>query len=349
MVISRGSIIVLLLWLLIVGLATTNLTLFKTKKYNHEKYKLKEAALLTEQAQERAILESARAKIQHNHVVVATVTADDQQKIDFLNSGENVASALKDKANCDAYKRSWREFTNSETCAFRLTSARGDLRLLVLEYIDPKVNTDDPMVKHFLDVLNNSSPKVDYYGRQQTSIRYLKTYFEHEAQKFGVPFSLTVDVAQAGKLSKSIELPSETSPFSPGSGYSLSSFFLDEFRKTKYDVRQYDAVVIAILDTNYYDFRSFALPQIRSNITYVSINPYDLETGIATIAHETTHDFGAGDEYYETGGCVPGTNDEFIQDRHKSLMCHANSIDLDTPYGDLINKRTAESIGWLKK
>ncbi|MEI6498349.1 MAG: hypothetical protein WCO23_00090 [bacterium] len=342
---------------------------------------------------------------------VPTPTVSDQKNIDFLNSGTELVdnsqpNAIKD---CSSIERPWRRITDSNTCAFQVTSAVGDLKLLIVQYVAPDIDMNDSKIQGFLNTLNSEETisinqgeldnafetfnlysekngysqisREAYLKQHQTSFidpsyQYIKKFFEYEANVFGADFSLTVDKSQPIQLK---ELPNFSKEYKDQSQNinKAQTFFLNKLIESKIDVSDYDAVSLIVFANHDSYFRSFALPSIRANIDFVTIESdsssdsdqlknYSLDTeGILyLISHETAHDFGASDQYiedYKTGftkGCVDGAYDEYVsKDRSEmSLMCGWGSIRYDwadrskwtSSYKSLINKITAQEFKWIK-
>ncbi len=351
--VAKRHLVYSVVWLLVVFLLTANVTYYLYNPRVQASFQGKVHQLESEYQANLEKRQSQLAFLQSVHSVEEPPTVEQQQIIDFINSGFGYASVENEAAtDCSEFARPWRRFTNSQNCAFVLKYAVGDLKLLIVEFISPDFDLNDPNNREFIETLNSDQDWVMIAGREQMSFAYLKTFFEHEAEKFGVKgFSLTVDHTEPMLLSDFPPYYGKTREEQLAETGKSRTFFLNELADAQVDVRDYDAIAIAVFTTwSEQPFISFAMSNLRANVNRIvgGSGYFYTDDDVSLVAHETAHLFGATDQYIEGSfGCQEGTYDDYVTGDHCSLMCSLCVLDIDSPTSAVINKRAAREMGWI--
>jgi len=362
MKISKFVLKISLVWLAIVALVSINITYYLTNKSQ----KLEMVRTLTEKAHQNDILLSdlkkeVSIKLSREAQKQAPLSQEDIKNIDILNGGEARKLAGEEAADCSKLEKPWRRITNSADCSFVLKSAVGDLKLLIVQFVSPSVDTNGEDFIEISKTLNSDSDLVKiqhpwgdaYY---EPSFNYLKTFFESEAKRFNAPqFSLQIDKTPIIELEGYPNYKGKTRDEQKKEFGVSQSFFLNELKKAKIDVSDYDAVAIVVYSkrTEGSDFfLSHAIPDIRANINALNVGD-TAYSNVEVIAHETAHVFGASDQYIEDPNmpccqCKEGAYDNYIPPKHINIMCGGFTIVLSEADSAMFNGKSAKEFGWLK-
>lgn len=350
MIVRKSSLKLFVLWLVGVALLSGNIAVHQADKSGQDRYAQALDTLYSTQNERRGELQRLAGQAQIRHDQATELSEQGKALAQALNNGENVEQKAARSNDCAPYQKPWRQFTDLHSCGFTLVNAVGDLKLLVVPFVGPNLDVNQADNKKFIEAFLSDSPIVAYnvspaYPNGQTSISYLKTFFESEANRFHVDFSLSVTKLTPIRLSE----PPPAAPNRSDVGKNRE-FFLEEFRKAKIDIRDYDSIAIIMFNPHGQDnFTSYGLPAIRASINSVNINPWSTGYSVSIVAHETAHTLGTSDQYILMGsGCQPGTNDDYLMTTHNSLMCYTGEINLTYSNSSVINGRAAREMGWLQ-
>ena len=290
--------------------------------------------------------------------VDAAPTVEAEKLFGYINSGDKIVdnSKVYKAGNCDAVVRPWREITDSENCGYTLKNADGQMKVLIVQLLDPEMDKTKNKYDAFLGNVNSDKKLVYEWStgpwvteefiqkNGSPTYNYLKDYFESEAKKFGnTTFSLQVDKTPVIEMDSTPLVKAGT--YTDGTPYYHSkdlSVYLNELVNAKIDVRDYDAIVFGVMTDKW--FNEYTTTSMRAGV--VQLNPFS-GAGFASARVGTviTHLFGATSSWPSCN-----TYDEFQPKDSKlsSLSCYSNNLNLNYDYRSVINSGAAKQMGWIK-
>ncbi|KKP88953.1 MAG: hypothetical protein UR93_C0005G0009 [Berkelbacteria bacterium GW2011_GWA2_35_9] len=355
--IEKEDLKICLFWFLALLIVFINIIYYR---YNHKYYQEYLSKVLAIHDKYEDIINLA---LQKNEDLITKETSEIKFSEDttnriykYLNSGENGSKIVEDNNNCQEYEKPWRKITDHSTCAYVLTKAVGDLNFLIVQLIPQDVDQENEIIKKYIEALNSEQEKIKLPGSEisNPTFRYIKTYYEAQAKRFNADLTVNLTVKEPIKIDEKLpQLTASNRDEAIGEWGISDNFMIKNFKKQNIDIRDYDAIGVVVYAPNDIGalLVSHSLSSVRSSLTWLFPNQWGIHIG--TLVHEMAHSLGASDQYIIGGDinkpCQDGTFDETITGNHYSLMCNSGSVDLDSNYSSLINKRTAKEMGWINE
>ncbi|NCS32582.1 hypothetical protein GW793_03760 [bacterium] len=192
MQIKRRSFRLFILWLVIVFLLGINVGVFTTDLQTREHFQT-----LVQQYEQQQVKELTQKQYQlhfYNEVFaeVEPFTPQQQETIDFINSGYEYTTSTFNEPDCSEYEKPWRHFTGGGNCGFVLTNATGHMRMLIVEFASPNFDVSASQNKIHFNTLHDADSLVVRGDVTSPSYQYLSTFYDQQSLKFGAKdFSLS--------------------------------------------------------------------------------------------------------------------------------------------------------------